>query len=253
MTGNPERSPYEEAWDAYSRAWPLLHPGLRYLGDEWTGRGAGAADALEDYCRLIETRFIAPWIAPGHTVLELGVGGGRTAALLAARCHRLVCADVSLEMLSRVRARDLRPPGGIAFIKLDGAGLDGVPDAVADAFFCYDTMVHMAPEDIFAYLVALPRVLCGPRLCILHHAEMLSELGFQKFLADRAARRGGGGPGLCFSVMTRAIMRRFLDHLGYEVVQCDIDSVPRDCVWVCRAPPCDRTSRVPWVAPQGRD
>jgi ubiquinone/menaquinone biosynthesis C-methylase UbiE len=236
MTRDPGHSPYEEAWDGYSRAWPELNSALQHLGDEWTGQAAGAATSLEEYCRLIEARFITPWIAPDHTVLEIGVGGGRTAALLAARCDRLICADVSMEMLNRTRARQLSPPGGISFVKLEHGGLDAVPDALADVCFCYDTMVHMAPEDIFQYLTALPRVLRGPRLCILHHGEVQSELGFRKFLADRAAGGGWRQPGLSFPVMTRAIMQRFLDHLGYQVLHCDTDSVPRDCVWVCRAP-----------------
>lgn len=236
MTHHPDQSPYEEAWDGYSRAWRELHPGLPHLGDEWTGKAAGAASSLDEYCRLIEARFIAPWITPGDTVLEIGVGGGRTAALLAARCGRLICADVSREMLERTRARQLSPPGGISFVKLDHGGLDAVPDAVADACFCYDTMVHMAPEDIFTYLAALPRILRGQRLCILHHSEILSDLGFRKFLADQSEGHGRRRPGLSFPVMTRAIMQRFLDHLGYEVLRCDTESVPRDCVWVCRAP-----------------
>jgi hypothetical protein len=36
--------------------------------------------------------------------------------------------------------------------------------------------------------------------------------------------------------MTNELMARFLDHLGYEVLIKDTESVPRDCVWVVRAP-----------------
>ena len=42
--------------------------------------------------------------------------------------------------------------------------------------------------------------------------------------------------GRSFSVMTDSIMERFLDHLGYEVLLKDTETVPRDCVWVVKAP-----------------
>jgi len=31
-------------------------------------------------------------------------------------------------------------------------------------------------------------------------------------------------------------MERFLSHLGYEILELDTTSIPRDCVWVARAP-----------------
>jgi len=33
-------------------------------------------------------------------------------------------------------------------------------------------------------------------------------------------------------------LENFLVHLGYEVLLKDKTSVPRDCVWICRAPDC---------------
>ena len=35
---------------------------------------------------LVESRFILPYVGPGDTVLELGVGGGKTAVLLRTHC-----------------------------------------------------------------------------------------------------------------------------------------------------------------------
>lgn len=121
-------------------------------------------------------------------------------------------------------------------MKLDGTTLDGIADASIDVCFCYDTLVHVEPRDIFNYLNLLPRVLRGRRLCVLHHADTLSERGFAKFLGDWRHSINGQRHGEAFSVMTPAIMRRFLDHLGYRVLVEDHDSVPRDCVWVCEAP-----------------
>jgi ubiquinone/menaquinone biosynthesis C-methylase UbiE len=52
---------------------------------------------------IIEREFIAPYIEKDDTVLEIGVGGGRTAALLVKHCGRLVCADISARMLKATR------------------------------------------------------------------------------------------------------------------------------------------------------
>jgi hypothetical protein len=45
-----------------------------------------------------------------------------------------------------------------------------------------------------------------------------------------------GRSGGSFSVMTNDLMARFLDQLGYTVLSRDTDTIPRDCVWVARAP-----------------
>jgi ubiquinone/menaquinone biosynthesis C-methylase UbiE len=225
---------YESAWDAYARAWSREHPGLAHLGDEWTGAGAGAAASLADYLDLIDRRFVEPYVRPDDTVLELGVGGGRTSEILLRRCARLVGADVSAEMLALARER--LGEERATWVKLDGRTLDGLPDGAADVCFSYDTLVHLEPRDIFNYLTRLPRVLRGRRVCILHHANTISDLGFRKFLSEWEGNLGGRRHGAAFSVMTDSIMQRFLDHLGYEVLERDSSSVPRDFVWVCRAP-----------------
>ena len=80
-----------------------------------------------------------------------------------------------------------------------------------------------------------PRVLRGPRLCILHHTNILSAVGWQVFL-DTWRHSVGGRNGGAFSVMTDSIMERFLGHLGYDVLLKDCSTVPRDCVWVVVAP-----------------
>ncbi|MGE0725143.1 MAG: class I SAM-dependent methyltransferase [Alphaproteobacteria bacterium] len=234
MTDSDKTVDYEASWDNYARLWRARNPDLAHLGDEWAGREAGAAGSLQDYVALIDQRFVRPWIEADDTVLEIGVGGGRTGAILLARCRSLICADVSAEMLALTRSR--LGEARVRYVKLDGVSLVGVEDGAADACFCYDTMVHLEPRDIFNYLTLLPRVLRGRRVCVFHHADTLSERGFAKYLGDWRHSIGGRRHGEAFSVMTPAIMERFLDHLGYRVLLKDQETVPRDCVWVCAAP-----------------
>jgi SAM-dependent methyltransferase len=223
---------YEKTWDAYARVWRSWNPELAHIGDEWDGKEAGAAESLAEYEDLIESRFIAPYIEPSDTVLEIGVGGGRTAALLRRYCRSLVCADISGEMLAATRQR--LGDDGVGYVKLDGIRLTGGGQP-ADVCFCFDTMVHMEPRDIFNYLTQVRGLLRGKRLCVFHHTNTLSDRGWARFLGEWD-RNLQGRSARSFSVMTNELMERFLTHLGYEILEQDTKSVPRDCVWIARAP-----------------
>lgn len=229
-----EKLDYERAWNAYAQQWKTLHPQLNSIGDEWIGKEAGAANSLVEYEALIEQQFIAPYITPEDTILEIGIGGGKTGALLLGHGNRLICADISAEMLQATRQRlgDQR----VDYVKLDGLTLSGITPGSADVCFCYDTFVHVEPRDIFNYLTQIPLLLRGKRRCIFHHANVLSELGWKKFLSEWDQNLLGRKQGTAFSVMTDSIMEKFLTHLGYEILVKDTTHVPRDCVWVCTAP-----------------
>lgn len=224
---------YEGAWNYYARRWHSRYPGLEHIGDEWDGTASGGAASAEEYSRLVLDEFIEPYVEDKDTVLEMGVGGGKTAAMLLPRAHDLICADIAQQMLAATRERigDER----VRYVKLDGVSFSGIAAHSADVFFSFDTLVHIEPRDIFNYLTRIPALMRGKRLCILHHTNVLSERGFQRFLSEWD-RNLMGRRGTSFSVMTDSIMQRFLDHLGYEVIRKDSDSIPRDCVWVARAP-----------------
>jgi SAM-dependent methyltransferase len=231
--GNLAQVDYEHAWDEYAQMWHIRNPKLAHIGDEWTGEHAGAASSVEQYSQLIESHYIAPYITSSDTVMEIGVGGGKTSALLKKYCAELVCADISAEMLKLTRERI--GDEHTRYLKLDGIRLSGIHSQSLDVCFCFDTMVHMEPRDIFNYLTQIPKLMRNMRLCVFHHNNTLSDLGWKRFLNEwdkNLMGRSGGS----FSVMTNELMARFLDHLGYEVLLKDTESVPRDCVWVVRAP-----------------
>jgi SAM-dependent methyltransferase len=230
---SPSGVDYEGAWDTYAKTWRERFPDAQYLGDEWQGTEAGAAVNIDEYIELIERTFIAPYVEPEDHVLEIGVGGGRTALLLRDHAAHVTCADISADMLRATRERlgDHR----MTYVKLDGRTLEGIPDASVDVLFCFDTLVHVEPRDIFNYLVRIPILMRGRRLVLLHHGNMLTDRGWDRFVREYQHNLMGRS-GSAFSVMTDSIMQRFLDHLGYVVIVKDTTSVPRDCVWLVRAP-----------------
>ena len=236
---NAERiGDYEREWDRYAENWKIWkktkYAGLTHVGDEWIGKDAGAASSLNEFESLIETSFINPYIAAQDDVLEIGVGGGNTSQLLLKHCHNLICADISSDMLKATRNR--LGTKRVSYVKLDGLTFTGIKPASADVCFTFATLVHLEPRDIFNYLTLIPTVLKGKRLCILHHANVLSDRGWQLFLREWKDNLMGQRCGAPFSVMTDGIMERFLTHLGYEIVLKDTQSLPRDCVWICKAP-----------------
>lgn len=224
---------YESEWDVYAVSVRRARPGLEHIGDEWDGRGMGVPPDV-DYPRMIEERFIAPNVQRGETVLEIGVGGGRTGEMILRHADRLIEADISDLMLREARAR--LGTERVSYIKLDGRTLDPIPDACADVWICYDTMVHIEPRDIFNYLARVPAKLRGRRRVLVHHTNTLSELGFRRYLREWDRCLMGERARNTLSIMTPDLMERFLTHLGYEILTRDEASLPRDCVWTATAP-----------------
>jgi hypothetical protein len=124
----------------------------------------------------------------------------------------------------------------VSYVKLNGLTLAEIQPHSVDVCFCYDTMVHIEPRDIFNYLTQIPSLMKGERLCLFHHTNVLSDLGWQKFLQDWDKNLMGHRHGTAFSVMTDSIMEKFLTHLNYKILHKDTQTIPRDCVWICQAP-----------------
>jgi SAM-dependent methyltransferase len=231
---NMNKIDYEGAWNEYVQNWQKTDAEQTYPGDEWIGKAAGAAQSLAEYETLIEQQFIKPYIQNHQTVLEIGIGGGKTAALLLKYCQELICADISQNMINITR--DRLGEENVSYVKLNGLNLEGIQPNSIDVCFCYDTMVHIEPRDIFNYLTKIPALMKGERLCLFHHTNILSDLGWQKFIQDWDKNLMGSRHGTAFSVMTDAIMEKFLTHLNYKILHKDTQTVPRDCVWICQAP-----------------
>ena len=231
---NMNKIDYEGAWNEYVQNWQKTDNEQTYPGDEWIGKAAGAATSLAEYETLIEQKFIQPYIKNHQMVLEIGIGGGKTAALLLKYCQNLICADISQNMINITRER--LGEERVSYVKLNGISLDSISPNSIDVCFCYDTMVHIEPRDIFNYLTQIPTLMTGERLCLFHHTNILSNLGWQKFLQDWDKNLMGSRHGTAFSVMTDSIMEKFLTHLNYEILLKDTQTIPRDCVWICRAP-----------------
>jgi ubiquinone/menaquinone biosynthesis C-methylase UbiE len=104
-----------------------------------------------------------------HTI-ELAVGHGRHAEVVATQAETLMVMDVFEENLNVCRER-LKQFENINYQKCQGAAFDGVENEWATAIYCYDAMVHFSPDIVESYLQDTYRVLCQGGKALYHHSN----------------------------------------------------------------------------------
>jgi SAM-dependent methyltransferase len=169
------------------------------------------------------------------TVLEIGPGGGRITALLLPRARQLYAVDISAAMLQRLQQRFHADPR-IVLVLTDGTHIDGIPADSLDVAVSFDAFVHFEPWEIFRYLELVRGLLREGGLGIVHFSDVETPIGFALFRSQVSAVVRRGVDFATFSVMSKGIMARFLEELGFEIIVITNGVVPRDAVAVFRRP-----------------
>ena len=104
------------------------------------------------------------------SVVELACGHGRHAAQVVARCGLLTLVDMHVENVEFCRHR-LAVSHNVDYVVNNGFDLRPLPDAGTTALFCYDAMVHFAPDVVGAYLFETARVLKPGGQALFHHSN----------------------------------------------------------------------------------
>lgn len=95
-------------------------------------------------------------LAPGRRVLDVGVGGGRTAELLTHRAESYLGIDYTPEMINLARRKNPELP----FELIDARDLSSLPDGAFDmAFFSYNGIDSVNAEGRLQIMAAIERVL----------------------------------------------------------------------------------------------
>lgn len=242
-------------WNAYARDWeknyqaqtipslaPSNHQAVRSLGDEWSVMNTGPFtygihfDSTAELLAHLKARILAPYLK-GNTLhtLEIGPGGGRFTELLLNYSEQILCADLSVEMLTHLKTRFQNEPR-VSYMLLDGIHLDAIPDASMDLVASFDCFVHIEPRQIYNYVAQFQRILKPGGTGIIHHANLDSEIGWQVFLAampsDLLYRQHFG----TLSIMTPGLMKTFVERAGFQIVKLDCETLPRDCIAIFRKP-----------------
>jgi len=160
----PTRSP-EEFWDKYGRTWRIRHPRLEVLGDEWGGANEFIT-VLKEFCK------------PYSVVAEIGCGWGRISKSIVDSCARLVCQDISSEMIRRAKSR-LENKDNCFFVKSDGKSLRRLGYGNFDLVFSHDVFVHFPLIDVYNNLEEVYKLLKNGGIFIVSFYDF--EHHFSKF------------------------------------------------------------------------
>ncbi len=105
------------------------------------------------------------------SVIELACGHGRHTERAAPLAGRLIAIDVFEENLQVCRER-LSVSSHVEFVLGDGVSFEPEADASASSIFCYDAMVHFAPQVVERYLQDAHRVLRPGGMALFHHSNL---------------------------------------------------------------------------------
>jgi len=232
----------QKLWDAYARDWGPDRdwvkrmaghlPGgtcpLTCIGDEWSDEASLSA-ALNDW--------IVPHLGSDVQVAEIGSGGGRVAARVAGKVRKLVCFDLSAEMLKRAK-KHLETLGvaNAEFEQVDGsAAYPQEYDGQFDFVYSFDVFVHMDLHQMYKSLRAMHRLLRPGGSCFVSFANLLAPDGWRRFARQQRFTVGG------FYFVSPDIVRCLLEHAGLVIskvstFESDNTYLRRDLLVLARRP-----------------
>lgn len=138
---------------------------------------------------------LEPFLPENGDALEIGAGAGRVSRLVAPRVRKLVCSDISAELLAEAK-QNLAEYGNVEFPRVEGGAVDRTfgPEAF-DLVFAHDVFVTLDPDLTVAILDAARGVLrpgghlAASFLTIDHEASRQEQLR----LVREAAAKGRFG------------------------------------------------------------
>lgn len=139
-------------------------------GDEWKGQAKVCGVPYEQWKQSLIDHLITPYVPLGSTVLEIAPGHGRWTEHLAERAGRLILVDLSPSCLEHCKRR-FADHDHLEYRQGDGSSLPDDLDGKVDVVWSFDSVVHIAPNDIASYLRHIRRVLKPGGVSVIHHAN----------------------------------------------------------------------------------
>ncbi|MBR0750745.1 class I SAM-dependent methyltransferase [Bradyrhizobium jicamae] len=143
---------------------------------------------------------------PLDNVIELAAGHGRHSEQIANQCGTLTLMDIHQENIDACRNRLGHFPE-LHFILNNGYNFEPIAAVSISAIFCYDAMVHFAPDVVQSYIKDTHRILRSGGMALYHHSN-LSAPG-TNYAKNTHARNH----------MTEELFKSFCDEAGMEIVE----------------------------------
>ncbi len=136
---------------------------------DWSKYGEEWSNTTEWKNSLVE-HVLMPNVPLGARVLEIGPGGGRWTEHLIKRASHLTVVDLTPTCIELCRER-FKEYSNIEYFVNDGKSLDFIEDESIDCLWSWDVFVHIAPEDIQAYMKEIERVFRPGAQGLIHHSK----------------------------------------------------------------------------------
>jgi SAM-dependent methyltransferase len=166
-----------------------------HRGDSWTCHADFSGRPYREWKQSVVDALIAPYIAPGLDVLEIGAGQGRWSEFIIARSRTAILVDISAYCVETCRRR-FGHRADVRYVVNDGRTLP-VRSGSVDVVWAFGTFVHVDDADIDSYLAETSRVLRPGGRFVVHHAGWRD---WSRHLVPAARRLGRPG---------RVVLRRF--------------------------------------------
>jgi SAM-dependent methyltransferase len=183
-------------------------------GEEWSEPWGGSA---AQWFGSILPRIHAG--LPAETIVEIGSGFGRWSHYLRQHCNHLHLVDPDPQCMEACRRR-FGEDARLSYDLNQGDSLAMVPDGSVDFVFSFDSLVHVRPQTIQAYLSQLGAKLKPDGLAFIHH----SNLGEYTASVLRRARKGKirAADHQRDPEMTANLFRELSERTGLKVVSQEL-------------------------------
>lgn len=159
----------------------------QWTGWNWSDRGEEWSNHPGWKESLVE-HVLTPNIPIDSIVLEIGPGGGRWSDILLTRVKKLTVVDLTQKCIDVCKERFQGRPN-IEFFVNDGRSLDMIESDSIERVWSWDVFVHIAAQDIRAYVAEFSRVLVPGGRAIIHHSKNgESKLGWRSDMTAEKMR-----------------------------------------------------------------
>ncbi|QHO73916.1 hypothetical protein ACH79_15990 [Bradyrhizobium sp. CCBAU 051011] len=139
-------------------------------------------------------------------VIELAAGHGRHSERIVGQCGAIALMDIHQENIDACRSRLGRFPT-LSFFVNNGYNFEPIAADTISAIFCYDAMVHFAPDVVQSYIKDTRRVLLSGGMALYHHSNLNAPgTNYAKNIHAR-------------NHMTQELFRSFCDEARMEIVE----------------------------------
>lgn len=187
-------------------------------GEEWSEPWGGSA---AQWFGSILPRIQAT--LPTETILEIGSGFGRWSYYLMPHCQHLHLVDPDPRCMEACRRR-FGSDAKASYHLNQGDSLAMIPAGSIDFIFSFDSLVHVRPQTIEAYLGQFATKLRADGLAFVHHSnlgEYASSLARQARTLARN-RKVFAADHQRDAEMTAELFRQICDHHGLKCVSQEL-------------------------------